>query len=401
MDEAVSFSFNILARLISSGGTLLLTVLVTRSLPLEETGKFFSAFTIAMGLTIILQAGQPLLLIRKLGECKASNQNHQEIFFRTTSNIVILNLIATFLIAVVSLCFLNLQDPIAWVWALLIPFACLAQFSSLLKGMGYTALGGLMEPSIVSMITSLIIIFWPQNDALHLWTIMAVVSWTIMMFSYLNLKDLLTYSGGSLKPSLRLCLEARHLWIITSLNYLAQWFGAIAAIFFLDEIDIAALNAIFRLLAPLQFISLTIDFYFAPRYALENGNELLRLRNLGRFFGLTLAMPYCLFLFIYSDLSIEFLYGDLGGRLGYLVKMLIVTGLIQIALGSNGMLLQMKSLDKHVLFGVLLRLLTYIAIILFITPIMCLAGLVFGFSISVLVQSAYNSRQVKNILKLH
>jgi O-antigen/teichoic acid export membrane protein len=198
-----------------------------------------------------------------------------------------------------------------------------------------------------------------------------------------------------MKPDFQLFLEARHLWMIASLNYLAQWIGVIAAIIFLDEIDIAALNAIFRLLAPLQFISLTIDFYFAPRYALANGSELLRLRNLGRFLGLTLAIPYCLVVFIYSDLLIDFLYRDIGGSSVDLIKIVIITGLIQIAFGSNGMLLQMKCLDKYVKFGVLLRMFTYIAAISFISSTMSLAGLVMGFSISVIAQAAYNSRQVK------
>lgn len=376
---------------------MLLTIVATRSLPLGETGKFFSAFTVMMGLTIILQAGQPLLLLRKLGECKRSSQNYKTLFCMTTSNVIILNLTATLPIAIASIFFLDLQDPIAWVWVSLIPFSCLFQFSSFLKGMGHANKGGLIEPGIVSLVTALIALFWSQATALQLWNTMVIVSWAIMVSSYLGLKVSFIGIKLSLIPSLRLFLEAYHLWLITSLNYLSQWFGVIVAILFLKDSDIATLNAILRILAPLQFISLTIDSYLSPKCSLEKGNELLRLRNLGRIFGLILGAPYCLILLRFPELSIRFIYGDMEEVASDLVKILIVTGLILVALGPNGMLLQMKLSDRSGLDGVLLRILSYAIVISSMSETIDLSVLVIGFSISLIAQAAYNSQQVKKL----
>ena len=53
-------------RFVSAAGVFAISVVVSRQLSLEETGQFFAGFTAVIALSILMQVGQNMLLIRRV-----------------------------------------------------------------------------------------------------------------------------------------------------------------------------------------------------------------------------------------------------------------------------------------------------------------------------------------------
>lgn len=387
------FSFFLLSRAISSGGSIILTLVLIRRLEISESGEFFSAFTILNGLAILLNAGQAILLIRKISKPEISQFYANKIFCATSVNLSILSLSATIILSVLSILLLDNTKPIAWVWAPLIPILHLGLTSALFKARGNLVKGGILEPGFISTLTAFSIILFPEINALNLWYRLTAIAWTTMILSHHGL----FYSQRSkikiFKFKKSYFKEAQILWITSVLNYFSQWGGLVIATFILCNSDIAILNAIFRLIAPVQFISLTMDFYLASKFSQKVGSDLLLTRNTGRNYTLIFLIPYTLMIAVFAEPLIEFLYKGLSQHSEFYLRLLMVASLIQTGFGSNGMLLNMKNREFKVLYGTLARILSNFMILL-LTYHQGLASFFFAFLFSVLIQETYYWYQV-------
>ncbi|WP_395003071.1 hypothetical protein [Cypionkella sp.] len=167
----------------------------------------------------------------------------------------------------------------------------------------------------------------------------------------------------------------------------------VIATFILSNYDIATLNAIFRLIAPVQFTALTMDFYLASKFSQKFGFGLLMARNMGRNYTLIFLIPYTLMTAVFAEPLIEFLYQDRSEKSAFYLRLLMVAALIQTGFGSNGMLLNMKNQEFKVLYGTLARIISNF-IILFLTYHQGLASFFLAFLFSVMIQETYYWYQV-------
>lgn len=395
LKDGPNLLYNLLFRLASSGGPVFLTITLTKSLPIEETGKFFSALVVLNGLSILLQAGQPLLLIRELKGGNLPKPTTTKIFCTTFSNIMILSILATATLFCLSKTFLEPTDPFAWVWTLLIPTTTITQISSFYRGIGKSNKGALLEAGIISTLTSFYICIFPQYDAFSAWYIMTAIAWFIMLVTFTYLIYSIEIRLNHLKGAAENFREAYKFWILTTLNYLSQWGGVILIIFLKEDSEIAIINAVLRLFTPLQFIVSSIDLYLAPKIFRVSSQNLLQLRNFGRICGLILATPYAVLLIVRPHLLLDYFYGNLGNIPIESINILMATGIIQIAIGPHGILLNMLDREGVVLRAAIVRIFAKFFLILVLNHTNQNLDFYLAFSLSTLVQSTYQWHYAK------
>lgn len=352
------------------------------------------------GLSTLLQAGQPLLLIRKLHGGQLSRLAVANTLWISVSNVMLLSGIATIIIAIISRLILEPSSSLGWIWTLLIPTTTMTQASSFYRGIGNSNKGSLLEPGIILTMTSIYISLSPQSDARSVWDVMSVIAWISLIMTAIDLMKTAGIRKRNIRLSLAYFIEARTLAAITSLSFLAQWGGLILIVFLSDDAEAARVNAIFRILTPMQFLITSIDMYLAPRLIITSGSHLLDIRNFGRIYGLALATPYAIVFIFFKDFSLMLLYGNVNiGGAGFL-DLLIISGIAQIAIGCNGTLLSMKHKERVVLIGTLLRLFINFALIIVLHLMNQPAAFYIAFAISVLAQSTHQWHHVNRLFRI-
>jgi len=366
------------ARSLSAAGVLLISIILSRQLNLSETGTFFAAFTLLMGLAIFCRVGQELRLLRSVAT-KKDGEGHREDLLSSS----LITIAASGVIAVVIFSWWlwsERSSPLTLLWVPLIPVALLNIASSYLKGIGSGGLGALSELGGISLIVSCYFLWSPQRTALNAWLVFCLVSWFVAVawcvVAYIK-------APGAMRVSHRwrnLITDARHLWAVALLSYLAQWGAMILVTIILAQDSVAVMNVLLRLLAPLQFVVLTLDYFLAPRFAHGTKGSILRARFLGIVTGLAIAFPYGLVLMIWPSVVLGHLFGSDYAAFGLELRLLIGATMLQMAFGANGMLLNMLSKDRAMTNSVILRLVvnTVLQFGLFLAPFLWMASLAHG-----------------------
>jgi O-antigen/teichoic acid export membrane protein len=163
---------------------------------------------------------------------------------------------------------------------------------------------------------------------------------------------------------------------VAVLSYAAQWGVVFVVGIVLSHNAVAIMNALLRLLAPLQFVILTLDYFVAPRFARGNDADIARVRRRSIITGLALVAPYALALLSAPGLLLSYIYGPNYGAYGNELRILIAGLLFQMAMGPNGILLNMLSHDREMTVSVVLRICINLGIqmILFVRPALWIAA---------------------------
>ena len=227
------------------------------------------------------------------------------------------------------------------------------------------------------------------------WYIMTAIAWFIMLVTFTYLIYSIEIRLNHLKGSAENFREAYKFWILTTLNYLSQWGGVILIIFLKEDSEIAIINAVLRLFTPLQFIVSSIDLYLAPKIFRVSSQNLLQLRNFGRICGLILATPYAVLLIFRPHLLLDYFYGNLGNIPIESINILMATGIIQIAIGPHGILLNMLDREGVVLRAAIVRIFTKFFLIIVLNQTNQNLDFYLAFSLSTLVQSTYQWHYAK------
>ncbi|MEM7176195.1 MAG: hypothetical protein AAF503_00700 [Pseudomonadota bacterium] len=389
-------------RVISAAGVLLFNILVTRQLSLSQAGQVLTAFVALMGMAILLQGGMTLLLIRKLAVAQGDRAAQTRVVARIVATVLVLACGVSALAGLIAWGLGWSDQPIGYLWLALLPTTLIGLAAAVFKARGHPGWGGFWEVGMISVLASGALLITPQTDALTVWWIFCMAAWLacLLAFGHMLCARIVPAPGpGLLRPSLAPMIEARHLGLIAGLSYLAQWGGVLLSSVLLGEDSVTLLNALFRLLAPLQFVILTLDAWLAPEFAVLEPYQARHLRRVGICLGLGLAGPYAAVLLLFPDAVMTALFGAEFAGQGLAIALLMAGTLTQIALGANGILLTMRGDEARNFHILCLRVTLFLIGSACLVPLLGYPGFVLMFAVSILLQSLLNRVAADHLLR--
>tara|TARA_R110002051_G_scaffold265548_1_gene325417 strand:+ start:6292 stop:7497 length:1206 start_codon:yes stop_codon:yes gene_type:complete len=374
-------------RFLSAAGVIALSIIVSRQLSLRDAGLFFEAFISLMGLAIAVQFGSPLVILRKVANLRAEPEETGAILTRTLSSISAI----CYIVALVWIgYFFVLRDfstPLSWVWINILPAAAMGPLSSYLKAKGLPGRGGFWEVGVLSLVASGFVLLAMPSNAMAAWVVFSVACWIGMIAAMLQVGP--RHFRSLFHPALdiRLITDGRFLWGMSILAYASLWGGVLISRWFLEEEATAVINGLFRTLAPLQFLILTVDYYTAPKFATTAGSKLRQLYTRARIMCFIMALPYVAATTILPSEVLVLLYGDKYASFGPELRIIILAMLFQITLGPAGMLLNMKNDDLVVLKCMAFKLLVYLLLGVLLVMQFKISGIIFALAASIVLQA--------------
>jgi O-antigen/teichoic acid export membrane protein len=383
----IELASTITGRAISASGVLVISVVLSRQLSLPEAGGFFFAFTLLMGLAIFARVGQELRLIRAVAWRSKASEGRADL--AASLEVVTVASLAVSAPFAVAWLIVPEPSPLTLIWLALLPTAMTNLTASYFKGRGDNSLGALSEVGSVSLVASAGYLVFPPQSATEAWMVLSAASWLVAggwLAVAIGRRRLTARRVGAWRALVR---DSRHLWSVAVLSYVAQWGVLVIVMLAMTQDAVAILNALLRLLAPLQFVVLSLDLFLAPRFARKSPDEIIRARRRGITACLSLAAPYALVLLLWPDRVLATLYGQAYGGFGLELQILVAGILIQMVFGANGVLLNMLSEDRAMTASVLLRTLAAIVLplALFFVPSLSIACL--ALSVSLVIQTLY------------
>ena len=289
------------------------------------------------------------------------------------------------------------HTPTAWVWLNILPTAAMGPLSSYLKAKGYPGRGGFWEVGILSLIACGVMLVAPPKDAMTAWIVFSSACWVGMTAA------VVLAGTRHFRPFVRpvldipLLFEGRFLWLMSVLAYMSLWGGVVISNWLLAESYTAVLNALFRTLAPLQFLILTVDFYMAPKFASAQGLQLWKLYTKARTTCTFMALPYALLTLTFPSVFLSTVFGESFAQFDTEMRLIVVAIMVQIALGPTGILLNMHGLDRATLLCMVLRSTVYLALSILLGLEFGVFGIAAALAVSTILQALVQySIAVKN-----
>lgn len=383
----------------SAVGVLGLSIIVSNQTSLAESGLFFSAFATAMGFSIFLQIAQPTILIRKIAKLLKEEESTGVVYGTSFVTILSVTTGMCLILFIINIAHYERTTPLSLVWLPLLPMTVLNILAAFFKSKGWAGLGGFLETGLISSCACIWFLVMPAASGLQAWLYFSLIAWIILIFACLGVLPNIRVDWIQMRPSAALLWEARSLWSIAILSYISQWGGVILISFMIGDEAVAVSNALLRLLAPLQFVILTLDFYLAPKLTTaESWRDVQRLRWFGILIGLALAAPYAVILGSQPDAVMIILFGAEYQGYGAELRVLIVASLLQISMGANGILLNMRGLDFISLIGVVGRFLGTLVLSVIFIPFLGIMGVILTFSVTLILQNLYYRLAVRKIM---
>ncbi|MGI9375311.1 MAG: lipopolysaccharide biosynthesis protein [Tsuneonella suprasediminis] len=380
----------LIGRLISSAGAILITVLALREFPLEESGKFLLAFTSLTGVAILAQFGQNLSIIRESAAPDLSPEDAADTFYSAAAAVLVPCVVISALLAILSAFQKSPADPVQLLWSAIIPCGLQGIISSYFKGRGYGGWGGFWEQGIAAAFACVAFLILPLQTANQAWLIYSGFLWLALIISSLHLMSLRLLARPQHWRSywrFDTYFDAKYLGLIALLSYLSQWGGVLLAKFMIGDAGVAVLNGLYRLLAPLQFVILTLDSFLAPKFSKASAKGARGYLRIGRVLGLMAAIPYVAIALSFSGEILNYLFGESGPVYAFDLALLLLAVLIQMALGPTGICLNMRRHDQITFLILVLK--TGISFIgaLLIVPFAGFSGFVYMFTLSIMAQA--------------
>ncbi len=387
MKEVLPLTRAFIGRFLSAAGVIALSIILARQLSLSEAGIFFGMFISLMGLSIAFQFGTPLILLRKVAGLHDSPTEADGVFSRTISNLAAVCVIVTILwVGFIALIGAG-GKPQHLILLNILPTTLMGPISAYLKAKNCPGWGGFWEVGVLSLIAFMFVLVLRPTNAIEAWLVFSAACWIGMIIAVLHAGP--RHLRALTRPSLdiSLLLEGRFLWGMSVLSYVALWGGVAIAKWFLEADATAVLNALFRTLAPIQFLILTIDFYMAPKFAAASVATFRALYTKARVLCAVLVIPYALITLTMPSAFLTLMYGQPYGAFSTELRIVIIATIIQIAIGPSGILLNMNGQDRITLYCMGLKTVLYLTLSLLLVVDYGIMGIIVSLSIAIIVQA--------------
>ena len=341
----------------------LMSIVITRTLSVEDSGLFFLAHALCSAVGMLCTLGLTKAFVRFLGgfHAEANWGVIKGVFNRGLITVLLMSIIVSILFFFCSDFISNnlFNKPefegVLRVISFAIPFVAVYQLVSY-------AFQGLHKPIIsiflqsisnqVLVIIALLIALSLNMDlsatsvaiffvcAVFLTAFISIVKWLLNK----NLAVLADYSQMS-----ELASSAKPLFLIMLMGIVVQYSGQIISGLYLNSSDVAYFSVAQRISMLTSFVLVAITMVAAPRFAASAKlGKTEELRNTSLFCSrvmILMATPVVVFIFFFAEFLME-IFGEEYVQAASLLKILIIGQFINVITGSVGYLLNMTGHEK-------------------------------------------------------
>lgn len=258
-----------LARGISSGGVILLTLVAPITTSIDASANLFTGITLLYLLAMISRMGCDMSLMRA-----GARQFHEEAKTILPKEVagMVLPLVVSLVICGVGLVVLSdigFLGNYYWVFVALPVFSGVGMLSSFMRGSGHEILATAVDPGAVSLASAIILLVAlsveKEVDPSHIYT---ASTWVIFVLGVFLL--IMNYKVGRVTNKMGLGTKRRpdnHLFLMNQISSFAlQWYPVF--LFSTVENKLVVYYAIAnRIATVISFVKITVDNYASPRFA--------------------------------------------------------------------------------------------------------------------------------------
>lgn len=404
-----------IVRIFGALAGFLMTLVITRTMSIEESGLFFLGFAICSSVGMLCTLGLTTAFIRFVGGYHAeANWGVIKGIFNKGLKAVLITSIGVALIIFVCSSFIGNTifnkpqfEQVLSVMAFAIPCFALYQlmafaFQGLHKPVVSICLQNISNQVIVIiavLIGSVYIIDLTASLVAIIFTISASITVFIALIKWFSNKNLTVVADYS--QTSELVASAKPLFLIMLMGVLVQYSGQIISGVYLSTSDVAYFSVAQRISMLTSFVLISVNLVAAPRFAASAKlGKTEELRSTSLFCSrimIIMATPVVVFMFFFADFLMVF-FGEEYIQAAHLLQILIIGQFINVITGSVGFLLNMTGHEKDMRNVVFFSGPLSLGLGLFLTPIYGATGAAIATAIALASQNLIAVYMVKKRL---
>jgi O-antigen/teichoic acid export membrane protein len=331
-------------RVLGSASALIMSLLISRSLSIDDAGRFFLAFAIFTVLGTFSTFGFNVAFIRFIGGFLAENN------WKVINGVFLTGLKVVGLVSVLAGILVYFFSDITNVF---FPEANLSLLiATLAISIPCFALYQLIAHAFQGLHRPLLSVFF-QNATITAFSVARLFSFSafisLILCFFLWFSQAHTRIGVDNSQTSNLFQSAKPLWFVMVMNTVVQWSGQIIAGAYVDSDQIAILSIAQRLSLLVTFVLIAVNLIAAPRFAASAKlNKLEELRSTSLFCSrimFCIALPATLLMILFSDFLLG-LFGEDYIKGALMLKILVIGQFFNVICGSVGFLLSMSGHEK-------------------------------------------------------
>lgn len=396
-----------------------LAVVLARVLGPKEYGVYAFALAIIMLVSIPAQAGMPVLVVRETARCQSNGDWAlvRGLWRWATVWVLLFSMVVTVILGAVIIALVGLDKARAATLAsgfLLVPMIALGNIrGAALRGLRRVVLGQIPEsivrPTLLILAVLSVVLFGGGADVVTPQRVMALYVVVALASFVLGAWLLFRNQPAEIRTSSTPIYE-RNRWrktliplaLISGLQVINQQIDvAILAIFHDDE-EVGVYRAVFQLallvVFGLQAMNIPLQPHFARLYEKRDMVRLQRLVTITARLILTFALPAVVMLMAFGSQVLSLVFGE-GYKVGAIALGILATGqLVNAAMGSVGVLLNMTGHEKDAMRGVAISAVANVLLNFLLIPTFGMAGAAASTAMTLTIWNLLLRRSVKQRL---
>ena len=389
---------SLIIRVVGAFSAFLVSVVIGRSLGVEESGYYFLSFTIVTFLSAISRAGLENTLVRFTGLAHSENQwgAIKSLLFKS---LLISTLVAIFVVSILmifsdyiaaSIFFMPpLAEPLFYMAPAILGIAGFTLVSMSYQGFHKTLYSVFFVSICSNVLLGLYFFFLrPESvsEAALNFTFITILTFFLSLLVWLKF---INNNDGVIAWS-TIFNSCYPLWIVTVMYQLMQFSGQLISGIWEGPTQIAQLAVAQRTAMLISFILTAVSMVVAPKLsALYKGGDITEIKRLTVFsvrIMIVVSLPVLVTMLLFSAELLS-LFGDgfSGGAL--LLQILVVGQFVNVITGTVGILLSMTGHEKQLRNTVLISGPLSILLALLFVPFIGVVGSAIATSIAVIVQN--------------
>lgn len=401
-----TFFWTFLVRILAVGLTFISSVLLARTLGVEDFGIYSYVFALVSLLALPAQAGMPTLVLRETSQAKAlGDWSRMKGIWLWASYVVMIISFITFTIAVLvqKSFFLDLVGgtsifAIGLIMSLLVAMGNVR--GAALRGLGLVIQGqlpeGLIRPlflTVFILVSILLNIDISSNLAMLLHLVAAAIAFIVGTYLLIKAKP---KELKAIQPIIKMrawFYAVMPLAIMTGIQSISGqidilMLGALGAIKDVGIYKVIVSGAALVLFG-LQVVSTVITPQLASAFAKKSYAEIQKLASIGSFLSFCFTLPLVFIIFFWGEDLLKYIYGN-EYVVGYRALFIIAIGqAINAFFGSSISILTMSGNERFVIQAMFLSAIINAILNFILIPKLGVDGAAIGASVSMIIWNLY------------